>query len=951
MTQSVTQERAAVAGTVPYMAPEQLRGERVDARTDLHAAGAVLYEMATGKRAFSDTQQTRLVDSILHEPPPSPRVLNPRISSGLEAIIQRAMEKEPARRYQTAREVLGVLEGLSVGVAPTTASWRKRRPLTAAKVGILLIFVVFAAVSIWLWHRGSVVYQKAKPIQARRSVAVIGFKNLTGRPEAEWLSTALSQMLSTELAAGEILRTVPGETVARTKNDLSLADTDTLAPETLARLGKILGADLVVIGSYVALSEGKIRLDLRLQDVASGETVLADAETGVEDNLFDLVSRAGGKLREKCGVASVSPDEGENVKASLPSDPEAARLYAEGLAKLRVFDALAARDVLQKAVALEPNHALAHSALAQAWSALGYDEKARQAAEEAFGLSKDLSREDRLLVEALYRETSKEWERAADACRTLFGFFPDNLEYGILLSNAQTRAGNSKEALVTVESLRKLPPPAGKDPRIDLAGAEASYFLGDFKLAQSLAARAAQNAKATGAKLLLARALYRESSAFQNLDQAQNAIATSNEAKAIYAAAGDRNGVASTLEVMAGVSADHGDLPSAISSYERELAIAREVGNKRAESSALNNLAIVLDQQGDLAGAKKMYEQALATFQEIGDQNNWAMTLLNIGGVLKDQGDLEGASKTYQQTLSKTRELDDRSGTALALSALGTVLDAQGDFPQARKMLDESLAIDREDGRTTPSGDKLVDLGDLLQHQGDLAGAAKNYHDALELSRGSGDKSMAAYALFGLGNLAIAGADFAGAKKYFDEALALRNELGERGNVDVTRVALARLAVEQNEAQEAAASLREVREDLRKANWHEDEIEATCLLARALLAQGDVADAQRELEGVAVISAKNQNLAGRLDFAIVSGLVESASGKPAAARTTLNAVLAEAAKSGFLNYELEARLALAEIDLKRAHAAKPGAQMEKLEREAKAKGFELVAREAAAMNF
>ncbi len=127
------------------------------------------------------------------------------------------------------------------------------------------------------------------------------------------------------------------------------------------------------------------------------------------------------------------------VKASLPSSPEGARLYAEGLARLRIYDEVAARDLLERAVAAEPNHALAHSALAAAWSGLGYDAKALGESKKAYELSTDLSRETRLLIEGRYRAMSNEWPKAVEIYRSLYTFFPDNLDYGLQLARAQTR--------------------------------------------------------------------------------------------------------------------------------------------------------------------------------------------------------------------------------------------------------------------------------------------------------------------------------------------------------------------------------------------------------------------------------------------------------------------------------------------------------------------------------
>ena len=365
------------------------------------------------------------------------------------------------------------------------------------------------------------------PTAPRRSIAVLGFRNLSGRPEEAWLSTALAEMLSTELEAGEKLRLVSGEDIARTKLDLPLADADSLSRDTLARLHKDLDSDLIVLGSYTALGEKpgtRIRLDLRLQDTVAGETIADVAVVGSEADLFDMVSQAGSRLREKLGVEAVSPVEAVSIRASSPSNRDAARLYSEGLARLRVFDALEARDLLQQAIAADPKYSLAHSALAEAWSRLGYDKKAQQEAQQAYDLSANLSREDRLVVEGRYREIDHQYEKAIEVYRTLFTLFPDNVDYGLKLAWSQCRGGKGHDALATVESLRKLAPPASEDPRIDLAEADAWWVLGDSKRQQEPLARAIGKARAQGARLILARALEGQSTLFDVLGQTQNAI-------------------------------------------------------------------------------------------------------------------------------------------------------------------------------------------------------------------------------------------------------------------------------------------------------------------------------------------------------------------------------------------------------------------------------------------
>src|SRR5581483_332615 len=299
------------------------------------------------------------------------------------------------------------------------------------------------------------------------------------------LSTALAQMMSTEIAAGQKLRTVPGESVAQAKVEFAIPDTDSLTTDTLAKIRKRLGADLVVLGSYIEIGASdknlKIRLDVRLQDADDGEVLISATENGTIDNLFELVTRCGQQLRDRLSIGSVTGEQALSIRESLPSDPNAARLYSQGLDRLRLFDALAARDLFQKALAIEPNNAQAHSALSDAWFKLGYQTQAADEAKKALDLSANLPREDHLRVEAQYHLAMKDWPRTIELNQTLFGFYPDNVEYGLSLANAQTHGGKNDDCLKTIEELRKLPAPLRDDPRIDLVEGESAEVMGDSK--------------------------------------------------------------------------------------------------------------------------------------------------------------------------------------------------------------------------------------------------------------------------------------------------------------------------------------------------------------------------------------------------------------------------------------------------------------------------------------
>jgi hypothetical protein len=134
-------ETGVMAGTLPYMAPEQLRGEKADARSDIYAAGVALYEMTTGRRPFSESSGPQLVAAILQQTPPAPSALSKKVSPALELIILKALDKEPERRYQSARELAVDLERLTGPVAAATPKARGRRRwlLAAAALAALEI--------------------------------------------------------------------------------------------------------------------------------------------------------------------------------------------------------------------------------------------------------------------------------------------------------------------------------------------------------------------------------------------------------------------------------------------------------------------------------------------------------------------------------------------------------------------------------------------------------------------------------------------------------------------------------------------------------------------------------------------------------------------------------------------------------------------------------------------
>jgi tetratricopeptide (TPR) repeat protein/TolB-like protein/predicted Ser/Thr protein kinase len=924
--ESPTTEPGRVLGSVGYMSPEQAMGRPLDFRSDQFSCGAILYEMVTGHAAFRRPTAAQTLAAIIEDEPRPIASLNVAVPLPLRWIVERCLAKDPADRYASTRDmardlanVLDHLDEVSSGAPPaatdTRAIWRRvllaqlrsRRVRIASAVALAALATAAGAWFVARRDRPSPPAPAAvsRPAASRRAVAVLGFRNLSGQRETAWLSTAFAEMLTTELAAGGRLRTIPGENVGRMKVELSLSDAESLAQDTLARVAANLGTDLVLLGSYVTLPGDQIRLDLRLQDVATGETIAALGESGTQAGLIELVTRAGSRLRQAMGVGDLPTAEAGALAAGAPSNLEAQRLHAEGLARLRELDALAARDLLQKAVAADPDSPLARVALADAWATLGYDARAQEEAQRAFDLSAGLSREERLAVEGRYREAAGEWARATEIYAALLAFFPDNIEYGLRLAAAQSTGGKGREALDTLARMRGLPAPASEDPRLDLAEAVVVQSLGDFRGEQAAAGRAAVKGSARGARLLVARARLLESYALDRLGRVPEAGRAAEEARAIYAAAGDRGGLAQALNRIGGVSWNHGDLEKTRATWEEALAIRRQIGYRAGVGVSLHNLGLVLWEQGDLAGARRHLEEGLAIDRELGDRPGVAVDLESLAGVLLDLGDLPGARRAGGQAQARSREVGDSTQAALAAIRLAMVLQAEGDLREAETRYREALSVLQERGARDYVADTLFQLGELRKAQGDLAGARKHHEEAQAIRAG------------------------------FQGTFALAK----------SRVALAVLALEEGRPAAAEPLLGpalEVFATQKSTDW---EASARAILALSLLGARRPDDARQALDRALALSARSLSPHVRLAVAAAAARVEAAEGRAGKALLRLDAALAEAVRFRLAGLQLELRLARGEIALGAGRVSVPD-DLRALAADARARGFGLVAGKA-----
>jgi serine/threonine protein kinase len=357
-TESFTEPHGA--GTLPYMAPEQLRGDPADFRIDIYAAGVVLYEMATGQRPFEAKVSTALADDIIHKPATPPRWLNPTLSPKLEDIILKCLEKDPANRYQSAKELTVDIRRLAspipVEIPAVEVRLRWRRAVTMAVVTAVAVSALLFILNVGRWRERLFRQTNSGHIE---SLAVLPLENLSGDPEQEYFADGMIEALITDLSKIGALRVISRTSAMHYKG----------TTETLPQIARELNVDAVVEGS-VMRSENRVRVTAQLIHAPTDRHLWAESYEEDQHDILSLQSKVASAIVHEIETRLTSQEQAR-LASTRPVNLEAHEAYLKG----RYYWDKRTQEGLKKsiayfdlAIAKDPNYAVAYAGLADSYT-------------------------------------------------------------------------------------------------------------------------------------------------------------------------------------------------------------------------------------------------------------------------------------------------------------------------------------------------------------------------------------------------------------------------------------------------------------------------------------------------------------------------------------------------------------------------------------------------------
>jgi serine/threonine protein kinase/predicted Zn-dependent protease len=456
-----------MVGTPEYMSPEQAEVKEVDQRSDIYSLGVILYEMVTGRVPFEG--ETPLAVAMKHksEMPREPRELNAQVPSDLSRVIMRCLEKDKEKRYQSAGEVRSDLVNIEKGMPTTERIIPEKKPLTSREITVkfslrklflpALIVIALAVIGLVVWR--FIPRKQALPVPSGKpSLAIVYFENNTGDESLDHWRKALCELLIDDLTQSKYLRILGSDRLLDILNDLNQIEAKSFSAKVLKEVAARAGSAYILRGSFTRAGD-QFRINAVLQDAATMESIGSDRIEGKgEASFLSMVDELTKKVKThfKLSASEIAGDIDEDVEKITTSSPEALEYYIEGRKCHITLDYMRSVELMEKAVSIDPNFAMAYRSMAQSYGNTGFLPKQKKFMKKALELSDRLPARERYLIAGdFYSLSETTFDKSIEAYKKLLELYPDDSTGNHNLAAIYLDIGKKRKAIEYYETSRK----------------------------------------------------------------------------------------------------------------------------------------------------------------------------------------------------------------------------------------------------------------------------------------------------------------------------------------------------------------------------------------------------------------------------------------------------------------------------------------------------------------